>query len=376
MMSKPFYYGKEVVGEYFVNRDKEIKEMVSLLKGKPSFNIAIVGSRRIGKTSLIFKLKEFLIQNFGVIIKCEEELFPKTPENFFKNLVIRFSSEYDKIIKSPTIKLKRLKKLLPKRIGLEYKDITFFLEWKEKDVKPLMDKTFELIKRIDLETGLKVVVFLDEFQELYDFGSEFLWALRGYIADSPASFVVTSSQTRFEKMLANEEHPFFNFFTVKKIGPIPQQELRKFISTRAKIYGIKFSNDVLDKLLTYTNGHPYYTQLLAAECYELAKLERKKEVKKRLYEEAMEKALEHIPAHLTSQFFRLKGRTRDAFIALCLGKLTVSEVAKEIRISTSNASQILKQIESTFDLIEKVDIGKYQVKDKFLAAWVQKRFMR
>lgn len=375
-MKKPFYYGKEVKGEYFTNRAKEIQEILSLLRSRPAFNIALVGSRRIGKTSLILELKEKMDKEIPILIKCEEELYPKTPENFFKNVVKKLAEEHEKRSEKLLVKLKRLKRVLPAKVALSYKEIGFFMEWKEKDAKALMEKTFDIIEKMDKETKTKVIIFLDEFQELFDFGDDFLWALRGYISDSPASFVVTSSLGRFEEELKSEKRPFFNFFTVKRIGRISNTELKNFIISRAKRFEMTFTNDAVDALISDAEGHPYYAQLLALESYECAKIHHLKRVDISVYKEAFERALEHIPAHLTSQFMKLRGKTRDLFIALCLGKSKVAEIAKEVGINTSNASQILKQIEREYDLIEKVAMGRYRLKDKFLATWVQNRYAK
>ena len=50
-MKNPFVYGKIVSGEYFCNRDKEVKELAAEII--TCQNIIIFSPRRYGKTSLI-----------------------------------------------------------------------------------------------------------------------------------------------------------------------------------------------------------------------------------------------------------------------------------------------------------------------------------
>jgi len=51
-----FRYGKPVTGKYFINREKELKKIHDILSEIPKGggnNIALIGLRRTGKTSLL-----------------------------------------------------------------------------------------------------------------------------------------------------------------------------------------------------------------------------------------------------------------------------------------------------------------------------------
>ena len=59
-MKNPFIFGDVVKGEYFTNREDEIKELtLDLLSGQ---NILLFSPRRYGKTSLILKVLDNLIK--------------------------------------------------------------------------------------------------------------------------------------------------------------------------------------------------------------------------------------------------------------------------------------------------------------------------
>src|SRR3989338_2809227 len=144
----PYFAGKEIppkyLGEYFFNRGKELKELKWKLERVPPLNFALYGQRRVGKTSLIEKLKQELEKkNLPIFIKCEE-LLPLDELTFLQNLTIRLLDEYSKLEKLIKVK-ETLKELVARtRVGLEIADITFWLKFGEKKltIKEALDKCF------------------------------------------------------------------------------------------------------------------------------------------------------------------------------------------------------------------------------------------
>ena len=60
-MVNPFRFGEAVRGDYFANRKKEIKDITGHIKAGQ--NLFIYSYRRLGKTSLIKKVLEILIEH-------------------------------------------------------------------------------------------------------------------------------------------------------------------------------------------------------------------------------------------------------------------------------------------------------------------------
>ncbi|MBI2151917.1 ATP-binding protein, partial [Candidatus Woesearchaeota archaeon] len=260
----PFFAGKEITSEhlkdYFFDRKKEVQELKWKLERTPPLNFALFGQRRVGKTSLIEKLKQKLQKNsLPIFIKCEE-LLPLDELTFLENLTLHLLKEYGKLQKIGAVKAS-LEELFQKtKIGLEIADITFWLKFGERKitVKEALDKSFELIDKIALQSQKKVVIFLDEFQELFSFGDQFLWALRAKIASSKASFVVSSSWHRFKEVITNEKKPFFNFFETYEIKTVPREDARNYLLKRAQKFNLKFEAQILDKILDVSECKPFY----------------------------------------------------------------------------------------------------------------------
>lgn len=371
MILRPYYAGKEVPrDEYFFDRKKEIFLLKKALSSEVPVNIAVVGLRRMGKTSLIKKVSKELRNKITILIKCEK-LLPLDEITFFQNLIKDLVKDYSS--KKALVK-ESLKKTAQKisRVGLSIKDIDFWMELGKRKVelKEVMDKAFELIDQIAKEKP--TVIFLDEFQELFVFGEKFLWALRAYIADSQASFVVSSSYHRFLDLLQDEKHPFFNFFEIIHLKEIDEEDARNYLINRIKKHGLSYREEVVEKILEESKLNPYYIQLLGLKCYENALMRKKKVIDKEIYDKAFLDSLDNLPAYLLKTYGRLKGKTKEVFVVMCLFDLSrPSEIGERVGLNTSNVSQILKQIEETYGLIRKGEKGCVVV-DRFLKEYIKR----
>jgi Cdc6-like AAA superfamily ATPase len=66
----PFVVGKPVTGEYFINRVEELDQMVNLLSAVSSgasSNVALIGLRRTGKTSLFENVRLRIVNTEHVV---------------------------------------------------------------------------------------------------------------------------------------------------------------------------------------------------------------------------------------------------------------------------------------------------------------------
>ncbi len=374
----PYFAGKEIPEEYldtyFFNRKKEIEELTWKLERKPAMNFALYGQRRFGKTSLIEKLTKILRENcLPIFIKCEE-LLPLDELTFLQNLSIRLLEEYGKLEKLTKIKKALIDLAVGTQVGLEIADATFWLRFGERKitVKEALDKCFEIINKVALKSKRKVIVFLDEFHELFSFGDQFLWALRAKISSSKASFVVSSSWHRFHNEITNEKRPFFNFFEVYEITEVPRGEAKEYLLKRAKKFDLKFEDVVLEKVLEVSQCKPFYLQLLALKCYTLSLP--KKIVTAELFEKALEETIKSIPAHLVSSYGALRGRKRDVFVAMCLYDFRKpADIAKQISMEPKNIIVILSRLIKDYGLVEKIK-QEYFISDNFLKEYVKNQY--
>ncbi|UCE36062.1 MAG: ATP-binding protein [Thermoplasmata archaeon] len=382
----PFYAGEDIkegeISDYFCDREQETKEMVHYLSSKTKHHIAIIGKRRIGKSSLMLRCKMELekIGIASVYIRVEKT-YPFTLSNLFSYLLREIEKTYQKSYKERMKDTGKsfMKSVKPKKIGVDISQIvTLWAEFdsqdKEKDLHELIDKTFVTIDKVGQQCG-KIVIMLDEFQKVFEFGPDFLWTLRGFIQDlKSTSFVVSSSMTSFEdEIIRNKKQPFFNFFFPKKIKELPEDEVRSFVIHRFNSFQIKLEKDALDLIIDRSDCHPYYVQLLGLKCFEIAKFKEIDIINKNDVLEAYENIFDLLPHHLISEYEKLTGKMREIVVIMATKELDrPRDIAQELNINTRSIGAFLNKIENRHGIIERAERGKYKFVDNFLRGWIKR----
>jgi len=391
---EPFYAGKEVQEPYFFNRINDIKELKRKITSSTPVNIALYGQRRIGKSSILRKLRnDFALSTevIPIMIRCEI-VIPKTPENFARLIInsLRHLTE-DGHVFAPKNEEEILKRVKRRRVEYELSSMdeggrteTLKATSEFKDTiegfNLMMDVAFELIKEIQKTNEAKLVFLMDEFQELFSIGDDFLWALKGYISETNASFIVSSSHHRFYEFLASDKNkPFFNFFNLKSILGIKHADAKKYIVERLKIVNKKINNEALKYVLTLSEGKPFYIQLLCSEAYDILLRKQEETINVEILKQAFDNIFISPPNHIISSFKSLEGvKTQQVFITMCLHDLkTSTDIAEKLgNISASSVRQILNQLERLHGIIKKsrTKTNRFQVVDKFLKEWIKREY--
>ena len=185
MNTAPFIVGKPVTGEYFIDRLKELDQMVNLLSAVSlgaSSNVALIGLRRTGKTSLFENVRLRMIsteQTVPVLINC---FGISTKARFAKTFMHEVAQAYvlkteDRLHKDRLVSfLKKSVEELSKQISDIDISIAEFAKFNVKLREPKADED-ELIEMAlkypqTLAEGKDVyfVIMIDEFQDTLKWG--------------------------------------------------------------------------------------------------------------------------------------------------------------------------------------------------------------
>jgi len=184
-MNAPFIFGKIASGKEFTDREKEIQHLQqNFLAGT---NTILISPRRWGKSSLVKKAGDELEKGKRGIKVVHIDMFNiRTEEDFYQV----FS---EKIIKAVSGKLedlvanskKFLKQWLPK-ISFSpnsMQEVSFGLNW--ADVKQHPDEILNLPEEIAREKGYRIVICIDEFQNIsfFDDPLAFQKRLRSHVSN-------------------------------------------------------------------------------------------------------------------------------------------------------------------------------------------------
>jgi hypothetical protein len=279
MMTKranPFIYGGPVSPEKFIGRSSTVERVLDLLSSQARGSVAIIGERRIGKTSLLHYVSApdvvsrwnldddnsiFIFQDCGSIA-------PFTIATFWKTI------------------LRRLLRLLQD----DYPDSPLPGKVQALLAKPeitTLDIEF-LLDEID-QQGLILVLMLDEFEWLVRTDPEneattrnLLGGLRALINHVPRTLsLIVATRRPLDEVCRDVRFmgsPFYNNFVFVHLRPFSQEEAESLFGQMLAGTGVTFSQTEKDHIYSLAGTHPLLLQTAAALVFN-AKLGRTRAVK-------------------------------------------------------------------------------------------------
>lgn len=383
MQEPPFIVGRPVTGEYFVDREEELRRLVSLVeaveKGSSS-NSALIGLRRTGKTSVL--------ENLGLRLKANAKIVPVIVNCYG----IAAKSRLAKVIVDGTIDsyvrktgdkayLKRLAKTLAEaaksaseRVSeVRFAEFSLSLRDKSTEEDALIENALGYVGSLAEEKDVFFVIMLDEFQDAIRWGDDTLKRIRTVVqSQKRVCYVLSGSATTVMRNLVyNHRSPFY-----RQLVEIPVRKLEKavvgaFLEARFAVAKIRTMSSIIEKIADLSGGYPDYVQRLGLELY-LSTGEGGS-----LTEEGVGRAYEDMVLGLDGEFENyfstFSPLEREILVALATGKIQPSEVAREVRKPIFNISKTLTML-MNYGVIERPMKGQYRITDPVFADWLNRRF--
>jgi len=170
-VKNPFEYGGVVSGDAFCNRRKELAEMLRAMKNAEK--LFVLSERRYGKTSLFRAALDKLPRR--EFISAYVDLWPTDSETTFvaavaKAITESMSSSTEKLIETAKRFFGSLSPSLT--VDEEGKPTLSFGLAKHARIEPVLEEVLETPAKIASKNKPGVVVVMDEFQQLLEYGSD------------------------------------------------------------------------------------------------------------------------------------------------------------------------------------------------------------
>jgi len=368
MVANPFKYGVVVTGNCFVDRESEIETLDNeLYSGK---SIVLYSQRRLGKTSLIM---EFISRRGQGIIPVYIDLYGMTTKEELARQIVNgvINATYkrvDRIKDSIETFLSSLRpRLMISTDGNVTVDLGVEKTLKEEELVEILDFPQMMAEK----KKKRMLVIFDEFQEIAIMDGVVLEKVMRsrFQHHGNVSYLFAGCKEHIlHEMFDEESRAFFKFARPLSLGMISKDEFAPFISERFRLSGGAASDDIIEKILTYTGGHPYFTQYLCHEIWYVTRSPRGKNV--------MEKALENILAqqsiayeHIWDQLKSKNQRTLLIGIAREGGNVYSSEFIERYRLQTQS------HVEKSKKMLVKKGIldSNGRIIDIFFKEWIIQR---
>jgi AAA+ ATPase superfamily predicted ATPase/Holliday junction resolvase len=364
-----------------------LKRVTSDLKrGEPRW-LAIIGPRKVGKSSL---LAEAALRFGGAKLRFVSfDVFEAMPVSLevFRRLAARIldmalvgdsGAALSVVVGNPA----RVREILAQSDRFAKLPAALRATWIELADRPaddaLLRDTLALPEQLARALDLRFVIAIDEFQELLALGGA-----RGAVDPVPlmrsvwqrherVGYVISgSSRTMLLELVTSERSPFFQHFDVLNLGPFDRGDAIELLTSEAEDRAI--SPSLAERAFDVLGGNPFYLQLFGEA---LTALEPPYDDS--AFKEALQALLfsrtGRLALYFEAEHQRIVGRSAGlaaALEALASGPMRSSEVGARVRATSSGTT--VRSLERLGDVVSKLSDGRYAIDDRAYAAWIRWR---
>ncbi|MBL7084743.1 MAG: ATP-binding protein [Candidatus Omnitrophica bacterium] len=380
-------FSDPVVGEKFFGRTESLgllSKRVNALKDGYRQNIAIVGPKLIGKSSLILQL----FSNFShskiipIYIDLRARSFSHFVYKFIGTLLYHYLKNRNLEINEELESLKKVaEKSIPKTVEVVQKIEAYI---KDSQIDQAYEGLLTLTPVFKQESGISCIVILDEFHLLdtYKLKNPFSRFAKEIMVQKDTMYILTSSQPSYAKrILANELSLLFGNFEIIQLQPFDCLTCCKFLEKRFQ--NIDLSKTLRDFLISLSAGHPFYLDILSNKIKEKARELNRTEITRSLIGQALN-SLIYDSKGILNQYFtsllshNLNGADYSHFLPILLSASAKGCSLSDVSQITKRQSKVVsRQINQLLDkdLLNKVGMF-YRIQDKIFRFWLKSVYQR
>jgi uncharacterized protein len=374
--TNPFRYGAVARGEYFTDREHELRSLLADVRGGQ--DVVVFSPRRLGKTSLVLRAVEELRAEGMLVAYLDLLGSPSKPEladdlgqAFYDGLLSpleraldRVRAFFENLVVSPRI-----------TVGQDARPQLEFLGYEpEQDADKLIEGLLELPGRLAAE-GHRIAVVLDEFQEIVSIDPRLPGQLRAVFQQQAeiAHVYLGSKRHLMEPLFMERGAALYRSAKPMPLGPIAPHEFAGFLRDRFRAGGVELGDEALEEILTLTGGRPYETQELCSFAWvraasEAAPLDRE------LIGRALQDVVDAESARYLAVWDRLSASQRALLLALSResGRVYGEAYRRRHKLGSASAVQAALARVQQYELVDSVEGGGYVIADVFMRAWLRR----
>ncbi len=375
MQKSPFIYGNTVSEISFTNRASEVAKLKSnLLNG---INTMIISPRRWGKSSLVEKVLREINSDDRKIQTVNMDLFSYNSqeaflEGFAKEVIKASTPKWQEWLKSGKDFFKRI---IPKiSIGIDpVTDFSISFDWEE--LKKHSDEILNLPEVIAIEKDIKMIICLDEFQNLAGFSDfeNFEKKMRAvWQRQKNVTYCLYGSKRHMMTAIFNSpSKPFYRFGDIMMLPKIETVKWTNFIVESFNLSGKQIDESVAALIPKLMKNHSWYVQQLSHYTWNLTDIQATiSEVEAGFIEliQANSPLYQNEVENLsTTQLNLLKAVAKGAY------QLSSVAVMTDYKTGTPRNVSKNKTLLINNDVIQEVD-GGFEFLDPAFEIWFKKQF--
>ncbi len=372
MENRPFTFGVAASGENFTDREAETKRL--LTNFRHGVNTILISPRRWGKTSLVQKVCR-LAQSDKLRVVYMDAFSCRSERDFcdaFASAVLKqTSTKAEEWLESVKLFLSRVSSKIS--LGPDpMTDFSISLEMNPK--REEVDEILQLPEKIARKRGWRIVVCVDEFQQIAEFtdSKAFQKKLRSVwqLQESVSYCLFGSKKHLMNELFEKKSLPFYKFGDAIYLQKIGTADWVDYIRSRFEATGKRVSRELAEKICQRADNHSSYVQQLAW----LVWTHTEDEATERDFDNAWRDIVDQNTPLFEKQTESLTTYQMNFLRAVVDGvsdEFTTQEVLRKYQLGTSaNVSAVKRALEKK-ELIE-VEKRQVVIPDPILKEWLKR----
>jgi AAA+ ATPase superfamily predicted ATPase len=374
-MKNPFVISGYVSPAYFCDREEETRNLIRYVTN--GRNVAIISTRRMGKTGLIrhcFQAKEIKDRYHTFFIdiyatgSLREFVFALGREIFeeLKPRGSKFLDQFFLVITSlrAGFRLNRDTGEPSFEIGLG-------------DIGEAHSTLEEIFRYLE-QANKPCIIAIDEFQQIEHYSEPNVEAvLRSLIQQCKNSWFIFAGSQRhtMSNLFQSPARPFYQSVGMMHLGPISVDTYREFVSQHFTANNRQVDPDVIDAVYEKFDGHTWYLQIIFNELFSLTP--EGEACGLPMVEDALTNLIAAQEFTYQEILSRLPEKQKEILIAISKeGKavaVTSAEFIRKHRLHTASSVQSALKYLLEKDLVTQEN-NVFQVYDRFFGIWIKQNF--
>lgn len=371
-----FNFGSHVIQTQFVNRESEQKRLeANFLNG---INTTILAARRIGKSSLLAQM-QYKMKKHKNVRFCYVDMFSiRDEKEFYETLSAQLiACTITKWEEAQTITKRFFSLLIPKLSFTMAEETSIELSFDKREMKKHSGEILNLAERIAKEKKLKIVVCLDEFQNItyFDKDVSFQKRLRAYWQKHQhvTYCMYGSKRHMMADIFENAEMPFYRFGDVMMLGKIEEKYWlpyiqKTFVQNKRRI-GEAFAKEIVNRM---DNG-PYYIQQYAQEVLNLTS----RSVNEQVLNDALDNIVKRNTIFYLNEVDSLPTNQINFLKALISGvtQFTSANTLRDFDLGGASNIKRAREALRAKNIIDDFNPGPIEILDPIFKIWFRKQFL-
>jgi AAA+ ATPase superfamily predicted ATPase len=373
----PFRFGPLALDEAFTDREAELDSL--LADARNGQDVVVFAPRRYGKSSLVWRVAEELAKEDVLVAQVDlmrtptkDQLAAKLAKTIHDELATRLWHARERLKVFAGLRLNPTITVNPNDGTVSFR---FDARAAAEDIDATLEELLTMIGRIATDRGRRVVLVLDEFQEVVDIDSALIKLMRSVFQEQPdVSHIYLGSKRHMMRRIFNDENePFWRSAKQTELDVIPPDLFSPYALAKFAQTGKELRPGACARALELTGGHPYATQQLLYFLWEATPAGRAADVA--AIDAALDATLRSEHSHFSLIWDGVSGAQKRVLQALGQeqpGRPLSSDYQRRHSLPATPTVQTALTALERAELVRRIGRGEYRIAEPFLTEWIQR----